>query len=212
MLDDPAKASDPDTGRGPLSENGTFRIAPSDCTDGRAPGDFASRYPWSAWVQIIAEGAYLVILIVIALLGILTAAARPDRLTEALNALTLGFAPPQAGPLLRALQLWVIVALSGVLGSASFSLKWLYHSVAWMVWNRDRVLWRLSVPIEGGILSLFIGAMIISGIIPLISRQFFLRILSCAGFGFFVGLFADNFLAALQKFATRLLGTLGKSL
>jgi len=53
--------------------------------------------------------------------------------------------------------------------------------------------------------------MIISGIIPLLSKQIFLRMLSCAGFGFFVGLFADNFLAALQKFAARLLGTLGKS-
>ncbi len=53
--------------------------------------------------------------------------------------------------------------------------------------------------------------MVMSGIIPLLTKELFSRLPSCAGFGFFVGLFADNFLAALQKFAVKILGTLGKS-
>ena len=59
-------------------------------------------------------------------------------------------------------------------------------------------------------MAVFTGCMIMSGIIPLLSKDLFARVVSGAGFGFFVGLFADNFLAALQKFATRLLGTLGR--
>ena len=35
----------------------------SDLTDGRKAGDFASRYPISAWVQIVIEFAYLVLVL-----------------------------------------------------------------------------------------------------------------------------------------------------
>ncbi|MGH7021977.1 MAG: hypothetical protein ACREEB_00140 [Caulobacteraceae bacterium] len=112
--------------------------------------------------------------------------------------------------IVRVLQLWLAVFFSGVLGGATFSTKWLYHSVSWNEWNRDRVVWRLSVPILGGLMAVFTGCMIMSGIIPLLSKDLFGRMVSGSGFGFFVGLFADNFLAALQKFATRLLGTLGR--
>jgi hypothetical protein len=38
------------------------------------------------------------------------------------------------------------------LGGASFSLKWLYHSLAWREWNRDRIIWRLPVEVRGSIL------------------------------------------------------------
>lgn len=198
-------------GAGSLSSDGTFQITPTDYSDNRKRGDFASRYPFWAWAQIASEGIFLVTLIIAALTEILIAATRPDFILSQLTYLLPGYSVTLSANVARAVQLWSVVGFSGILGSAAFSLKWLYHSVAWREWNRDRIIWRLSVPIQGGLLALFTGAMIISGIIPLLSKQIFLRILSCAGFGFFVGLFADNFLAALQKFARRILGTLGST-
>lgn len=197
--------------QGPLCSDGTFEITHANYSDNRQLGDFGSRYPGSAWFQIAAEGAYLLIVIAFALTQILIVCVLPDRFLDEFRFVFLGFDPVPNAALARAVQLWTVVGFSGALGSASFALKWLYHSVAWREWNRDRIIWRLAVPIQGGLLALFIGAMVMSGIIPLLSKQIFLRLLSCAGFGFFVGLFADNFLAALQKFAKRMLGTLGHS-
>jgi hypothetical protein len=194
-----------------LSDDGTFAITRSDYSDNRERGDFESRYPRSAWIQIVGEAIYLGFVITASLAQIAFCAVRPENVLNEIHFVWSNFDGSASGAIARAFQLWTVVGFSGVLGSAAFSLKWLYHSVAWRDWNRDRLIWRLSVPVQGGLLALFTGAMIISGIIPLLSKQIFLRMLSCAGFGFFVGLFADNFLAALQKFAARLLGTLGKS-
>jgi uncharacterized protein Usg len=197
--------------QGPRCSDGTFEITHANYSDNRQLGDFGSRYPGSAWLQIAAEGAYLAIVIAFALTQILIVCVWPDHFFDEIRFVFLRFDLQPNPALTRAVQLWTVVGFSGALGSASFALKWLYHSVAWREWNRDRIIWRLAVPIQGGLLALFIGAMVISGIIPLLSKQIFLRLLSCAGFGFFVGLFADNFLAALQKFAKRMLGTLGHS-
>ena len=38
----------------------------------------------------------------------------------------------------RTFLLWIAVGLSGVVGGTSFALKWLYHSVAKALWNRDK--------------------------------------------------------------------------
>jgi hypothetical protein len=188
-MNDGPDASPVRVDQGPLSPDGTFQIARSDYSDNRAKGDFDSRYPWSAWFQIGSEAAYLTVIIMVALIQIAVAAARPENFINELRFFSPSFSQTPAPSFARAFQLWAIVGLSGVLGSASFSLKWLYHSIAWREWNRDRIIWRMSVPIQGGLLALFTGAMIMSGIIPLLSKQLFVRILSCAGFGFFVGPF-----------------------
>jgi hypothetical protein len=194
-----------------LSSDGTFAITRSNYSDNRDKGDFGTRYPRSAWIQISAEAVYLCGVIAVSLAQIAFIANRPENILHEVRIILSTFGETSSPSMARSFQLWSIVAFSGVVGAACFSLKWLYHSVAWREWNRDRIIWRISVPVQGGVLALFTGAMIISGIIPLLSKQIFLRTLSCAGFGFFVGLFADNFLAALQKFAARILGTLGKS-
>jgi hypothetical protein len=194
-----------------LSSDGTFAITRSNYSDNRDKGDFGTRYPGSAWIQISGEAIFLFAVVAASLAQIVYIANRPENVINEVRFISSAIGEGSSPSITRSFQLWSIVGLSGVLGGASFSLKWLYHSVAWREWNRDRIIWRLSVPVQGGLLALFTGAMIISGIIPLLSKQLFLRTLSCAGFGFFVGLFADNFLAALQKFAARLLGTLGKS-
>lgn len=202
------EAADADEGRSP---DGTFSLSRADFSDGREKGDFASRFSRSAWIQIGLEGAYLSAITALAASAIVLLARSPQYVFSFLH-IIFDTAPRTDTPnIVHALQLWLIVFFAGILGGATFSTKWLYHSVSWNEWNRDRIVWRLSVPILGGLMAVFTGCMIMSGIIPLLSKDLFARMVSGAGFGFFVGLFADNFLAALQKFATRLLGTLGSN-
>lgn len=110
----------------------------------------------------------------------------------------------------RTLLLWVSIGLSGVVGGASFALKWLYHSVAKWSWNRDRILWRLIVPVLSGIVSVFVALMVASGVVSFINSQFFNNFYGACGAGFFIGYFSDNVLAALQNLATKWFGTVDK--
>lgn len=173
-------------------------------SDGRDVGNFKSHYPRQAWVQIALEGGYLLFLAAAAGTHLIFA-AMPGSRWEC-PPLQLAADLPQTYS--DTLRLWTVVFLSGVLGAVAFSLKWLYHTVARKTWHRDRLIWRLAVPLQGGLTATFLGAMIMAGIIPLLSKDPFSRVLTAAGFGFFVGLIADNFMAAIQKFANRTLGTL----
>ena len=176
-------------------------------TDGRPPGDFASRYSGTAWLQICGELFYLLAtlagsvygLVLIALVTVLAPldSPLPDFMGKS----------PENMPLL----VWTAAALSGACGGAAASLKWLYHSVAKQQWHRDRLVWRIIVPPLSSILSVFTGLMIISGLIPFFSKTPFTNPAVGAAFGFFVGFFSDNLLASLQKFAFRIFGTIDKS-
>jgi len=104
--------------------------------------------------------------------------------------------------------LWGAMFAAGVCGGTSFALKWLYHSVAKHTWNVDRIVWRLIVPLLSGVLSLFLGFMVVSGLIPLLSRTAFDTFYVALGFGYLVGYFSDNVLASLHGLADRMFGTL----
>lgn len=172
-------------------------------TDGRKIGEFVSAYPCSAWVQIVTELSYLVLILAvsIALLGLL---AKHEVLQEKDGFMASVVGPyPSSGPL----AIWVAVALSGACGGCSASLKWLYHSVAKMRWHRDRIIWRIVVPMLSAVLALFSGMMIVSGLVPFLSKTPLTTPLTGAAFGFFVGFFSDNVLAGLQKLAYKVFGT-----
>jgi hypothetical protein len=173
-------------------------------TDGRQPGDFSSRYPREAWFQIGVELVWLVSLLVFCLYQLLSASI------EASTAGKVTFRP--IGSLdsqnNREILLWCALFTAGVSGGASFSLKWLYHSVAKNTWNRDRIVWRLIVPLLSGVLATFLGFMIVSGLIPLLSRTAFDTFFVALGFGYFVGYFSDNALASLHGLADKMFGTL----
>ena len=49
--------------------------------------------------------------------------------------------------------------------------------------------------------------MIVSGIVPFLSKTPLTNPLTGAAFGFFVGFFSDNVLASLQNFALKVFGT-----
>jgi len=179
-----------------------------DFTDHRDKGDFTSHYSPLAWLQIVLEALYLLIIVVVAGAHILGLAFNAKFIEgEVLRLAPAAVLPAKTG---NGVQLWMTVFFAGVLGAATFSFKWLYHGVAWKEWHRDRIVWRLIVPLQGGLLAVFTGCMILAGIVPLLSKEMFQRLATAAGYGYLVGLFADNFLAALQRLAKRLLGTLGK--
>lgn len=179
-----------------------------DFTDLREKGDFTSHYSPLAWLQIVLEALYLFVVVVVAGVHILGLALNAKFIEgEVLWLAPAAILPAQTG---NGVQLWMTVFFAGVLGAVTFSFKWLYHGVAWKEWHRDRIVWRLIVPLQGGLLAVFTGCMILAGIVPLLSKEMFQRLATAAGYGYLVGLFADNFLAALQRMAKRLLGTLGQ--
>lgn len=173
-------------------------------TDGRQLGEFSSRYPREAWLQIGIELAWLVSLLVFCLYQLLRASIEASTTGK----VTLGPIGSLNSKDHKEILLWCALFAAGISGGASFSLKWLYHSVAKNTWNRDRIVWRLIVPLLSGVLATFLGFMIVSGLIPLLSRTAFDTFFVALGFGYFVGYFSDNAMASLHSLADRMFGTL----
>jgi hypothetical protein len=175
-------------------------------TDGRIPGDFRSRYPASAWLQICLELVYLLVILFGGVLCLVWLAR------AVVLEVPRGFFPGVFGetPGNTPLLVWAAAALAGACGGSASALKWLYHSVAKQQWHRDRIVWRIVVPPLSSVLSVFSGLMIVSGLIPFFSRTPFTSPATGAAFGFFVGLFSDNLLASLQKLAFKIFGTVDR--
>jgi hypothetical protein len=181
--------------------------AAEQLTDGRAPGNFVSRYPARAWWQIGIEFSYLVgvlaaISVALLYIGALVAADTP---ADAGN-LVFGIKYPED----RRFLIWLSIALSGSAGGTAFALKWLYHSVAKWTWNRDRLLWRLIVPALSGVFAVFVAFMVSAEIVPFLNAKAFDSFYRALGSGFLLGYFSDNVLAALQNLAIRWFGTVDK--
>jgi hypothetical protein len=173
-------------------------------TDGRSPGEYKSVYPLAVWAQIAAEFGYLIAVELICVGFLLGLAIYVVREKDTGFFFDLLGPYPASAPIVACLS----IALSGACGGCTFCLKWLYHTVAKMQWHRDRILWRLVVPISSGFVALFSGLMIISGLVPFLARAPLLVPTTAAAYGFLVGVFSDNVLAALQKLANRIFGTM----
>jgi hypothetical protein len=100
------------------------------------------------------------------------------------------------------------VGFGGVCGGGCFALKWLYHGVAYGKWHRDRIVWRLVVPVLSGVIALFTGLMVASGFLPILNKTVLEGPKIGAAFGFFIGFFSDNLIAGLQRLANQFFGTL----
>ena len=178
----------------------------SELVDFRRRGEYQTRYKKKQWTQIVIEFSYLVFLVLfcgamLVYIGYVVGATSPED--------TRSFGP-LSYPRDRSMLLITTVLLSGIIGGASFSLKWLYHSVAKWIWNTDRILWRAIVPLLSGILALFVSAMISSGIVSVFNAEFFMNFYGALGGGFFIGYFSDNVLASLQNLAVKWFGTVDK--
>ena len=179
--------------------------------DHRPLGAWASRYARSAWLQIGIEFVYLVVVLlacaaVLVWIGYEVGPPAPlDARAISLLGIQLEY------PRDRTFLLWLSVGLSGVVGGSCFALKWLYHAVAKDEWNRDRILWRLIVPLLSGTVAVFVSMLAASGVIALIDSRFFSGFYGAAGAGWLIGYFSDNALAALQKLAHRWFGTVDEA-
>jgi hypothetical protein len=172
-------------------------------TDGRAIGQYQSAYSFWAWVQIVGELTYLLIVLGTSFAALVLLAKYLVLKETSGSVFALMGSPTESTPLV----VYAAVTFSGICGGCASSLKWLYHAVAKQRWHRDRLIWRLIVPPLSGILAVFTALMIISGIVPFLNRTSLAGPASGAALGFFVGLFSDNLLAALQKVAFRAFGT-----
>lgn len=176
-------------------------------TDGRREASYKSAYPASAWFQITLELVYLLAFLVIAF-GMLALIAKNIVFQETSGLIFKIAGPyPASGPLLT----WAAVTLGGACGGCAFALKWLYHTVAKMRWHRDRIIWRVVVPMLSAVLAAFLGLMVVSGLVPFLNKAPLSSPAVGAAFGFFVGIFSDNVLSGLQKLAFRIFGTVDRN-
>ena len=173
--------------------------------DGRKLGEWQSKYPRAAWIQILAE----LILIFFYLLTASFFLICPlidwgeDKVRDGFQ-----YVPVFSTYIPEQYTKWVALALAGFIGGTVFDLKWLYHSVANAKWHVDRCLWRIIVPFNSAMVSLFTGLLFASEIIPFLNGESFDNVIALLGFGFVFGYFSDNILAALQNLAKKIFGTL----
>jgi hypothetical protein len=176
-----------------------------DLTDERKQGEWQTRYSKHAWLQIIIESIVLIFGLIICLYLFYEIAASRHIVKELNIGLNIFESASHHALALEA------VAIGGACGGFAFALKWLYHGVAHGWWNRDRIVWRLIVPLLSATLALFTALMIGSGIIPIFSVKITEGPRAGAAYGFFVGFFSDNLVGALQRFANHTLGKIGRT-
>lgn len=172
-------------------------FAPGNLTDGRKPGDWKTRYPEKEAQRAIRfEAIYVVTLFFCCpVLLFLVWKGSPNPL--------LGLNQEQYSVLSRYLYSWI----GGLLGGTLFDLKWLYHSVAHQLWNRDRRLWRLLAPHLSAALSFIFVVMIDSGIIVIFDPSSLSKPPAVISIAFLVGYFSDSALAKLSDVAYSLFGS-----
>jgi len=175
--------------------------------DHRLVGQWKSRYGKAAWCQIAIEFTYLVAVLIACMIALVWLGYHVAPPTPMDVRAVSFFGIPFEYPRDRTFLLWTGIALSGTVGGCCFALKWLYHSVAKGLWNQDRILWRLIVPILSGAVSVFVSLLVASGLLSLIDTRFFASFYGAIGTGWLVGYFSDNVLASLQKLAHKWFGT-----
>jgi hypothetical protein len=174
----------------------SVNFAPDDPTDGRAAGEWRSRYDAEAQKAIRFEAVILGILwLVVPLLLLAVACHRTaETATPRNNSIYIG-----------------IVALSGgMFGGTTYSIKWLYHVTAKWAWNFDRRLWRLFSPILSSGLGFATVMLVGSGIFKIFDASFVESLKATFALAFLAGYFSDMAVAKMTEIASTLFGTTHK--
>lgn len=176
--------------------------APSPKPDGRKLWEWETKYatplPYIRREAIIL-GAYL------AIFGFLTVVC---------FALVNDFSFTISGshePLLFLRRRDVLVWFVGSVGGTVFAIKWLMHSVANGLWHQDRFLWRIFVPLTGGIYALVVLALMNLGFMagpP--SGAGVSNLMKDTVIAFLAGYFADGVSGLLTNIANAIFGTVAK--
>jgi hypothetical protein len=169
-------------------------FAPADPLDGRTLGDWSTRYSGTQF-WIYSEAGYLLSLM--AASGVVIFLAWHGDAQRWLDV-----PKANADTFAQVAYVW----MGGVLGGTTFSMKWLYHSVARGQWHLDRRLWRLFTPHLSGALALASVALLTSGLIGIFDQATIRQPKALFAIAFLAGYFSDNTVAALARLADQLLG------
>lgn len=172
----------------------------TDYTDGRAPYDWQSKFPVEARKRICCEAVILAITLLIFIC--LTSIA----LVFSGNPYLMVF--PTLGPNVSANidPRMIVLFFCGAVGGTTFSIKWLIHSVAKGSWHLDRQLWRLFVPLVGGVYACAVLTLLDSGMILGRAGDVSRGTASAASMAF--GYFSDGVSGLLTNIANAVFGTI----
>lgn len=170
-------------------------FAPTDYTDGRRPLDWKSKYPDEACKQIRFESIYLATLLLLLPVSIIL-------LLSGGETTWLPFDCRSSGDGCKCL----LAFLGGAFGGTLFATKWLYHSVAKLIWHLDRRLWRLFTPLLSGGLAMCTMLLVRANVIAIFSHQALDSAEAILAISFLVGYFSDNATAKLTEVAETIFG------
>jgi hypothetical protein len=102
----------------------------------------------------------------------------------------------------------IVLFFCGAVGGTTFSIKWLIHSVAKGNWHLDRRLWRLFVPLVGGVYACAVLTLLDSGMILGRAGDVTRGIASAASMAFLIGYFSDGVSGLLTNIANAVFGTI----
>jgi len=174
----------------------------ADYTDGRAPYDWQSKFPAEARKHIRREAIILAVTLLISIC--LTSTA----LVFSGNPYAVAF--PTFGPNVSANidPRMIVLFFCGAVGGTTFSIKWLIHSVAKGSWHLDRQLWRLFVPLVGGVYACAVLTLLDSGMILGRTGDVSRGTASAASMAFLIGYFSDGVSGLLTNIANAVFGTI----
>ena len=149
--------------------------------DGRQVGDYKTRYP-ECKSKSIRDAIYIVVLMTIALvvifLNFLEVFEKQILLTEEKQVI---------------FHNTVYCVSSGLLGGATFGMKYFYRVVAHGLWSEDRVFWRIFSPLIAIPLSLVMAAIMFNDINSSGGMAIII--------GFFTGYFSDEAVGKMYEIA-----------
>ncbi len=160
-----------------------------DYTDGRAPYDWQSRFPVEARKHIYCEAVLLAVTLLILI---------------CLTSVTLAFSSSISANIDPRI---IVQFFCGAVGGTTFSIKWLIHSVAKGSWHLDRRLWRLFVPLVGGVYACAVLTLLDSGMILGHAGDVSRGTASTASMAFLIGYFSDGVSGLLTNIANAVFGT-----
>lgn len=172
-----------------------------DYTDGRAPYDWQSKFPAEAHKHICCEARILAITLLVlicltAMALVFSGATYPVTLSTLGPNVTANIDPRM-----------IVLFFCGAVGGTTFSIKWLIYAVAKGSWHLDRQLWRLFVPLVGGVYACAVLTLLDSGMILGHAGDPSRGTASAASMAFLIGYFSDGVSGLLTNIANAVFGT-----
>jgi hypothetical protein len=173
-----------------------------DYTDGRALYDWKSKFPTEARKHICIEAVILAVVLLILICLASTALVFSGSSCQVAFPTLCPNVSANIDPRM------IVLFLCGGVGGTTFSIKWLIHSVAKGSWHLDRQLWRLFVPLVGGVYACAVLTLLDSGMILGHAGDVSRGIASAASMAFLIGYFSDGVSGLLTNIANAVFGTI----